>query len=103
MQHNPRDALALFVKCLRLLQNVIDNPIVNSQHVTEAKVPCQSKELADDGLLMCWQQLFTTVYDKAEGLIKDIPPDNGNGQTAEEILYECALAMVYQSCYVPKY
>jgi len=75
VQHNPRDALALFVKCLRLLQNVIDNPIVNSQHVTEAK------------------QLFTTVYDKAEGLIKDIPPDNGNGQTAEEILYECALAM----------
>ena len=34
------------------------------------------------------------MYDKAESLTKELP-DNGTGQTAQEILYECALAMVY--------
>jgi len=74
VQHNPRDALALFVKCLQLLENVIQNPTGNHQHLEEAK------------------QLFTIVYDKAESLTKELP-DNGTGQTAQEILYECALAM----------
>lgn len=74
VQHNPRDALALYVKCLQLLKNVISDPLGNPQHVAEAK------------------ELFTRVFDKAEMLTKGLP-NTENGQTAEEILYECALAM----------
>eukprot|EP00656_Telonema_subtile_P016115 TRINITY_DN184_c0_g1_i3.p1 TRINITY_DN184_c0_g1~~TRINITY_DN184_c0_g1_i3.p1 ORF type:complete len:372 (-),score=48.93 TRINITY_DN184_c0_g1_i3:168-1283(-) len=74
VQHNPRDALALYVKCLQLLKNVISDPLGNPQHIIEAR------------------ELFTKVFDKAELLTKGLP-DTENGQTAEEILYECALAM----------
>eukprot|EP00658_Telonema_sp_P-2_P037866 TRINITY_DN2721_c0_g1_i11.p1 TRINITY_DN2721_c0_g1~~TRINITY_DN2721_c0_g1_i11.p1 ORF type:complete len:494 (-),score=56.96 TRINITY_DN2721_c0_g1_i11:516-1997(-) len=78
VQHNPRDALALYIKCLQLLKNVINDPLANPQHVIEA------------------QELFATVYDKAETLTKELPHTE-RGQTAEEILYECALAMVFKT------
>eukprot|EP00657_Telonema_sp_P-1_P010472 TRINITY_DN4919_c0_g1_i1.p1 TRINITY_DN4919_c0_g1~~TRINITY_DN4919_c0_g1_i1.p1 ORF type:complete len:200 (-),score=28.84 TRINITY_DN4919_c0_g1_i1:179-778(-) len=74
VQHNPRDALALYVKCLHLLKNVINGSPADTQHTIEA------------------MQLFTKVFDKAEVLTKELP-DADKGQTAEEILYECALAM----------
>ena len=40
------------------------------------------------------QELFVTVCDKAEALTAGVPLYAENGQSAEEILYECALAMV---------
>ena len=38
-QHNPRDALALYVKVLNLLTKTIINASAHPQHVVEAKVP----------------------------------------------------------------
>lgn len=38
VQHNPRDALALYIKCLQLFKNVISDPVGHSQHLIEAKV-----------------------------------------------------------------
>jgi len=75
VQHNPRDALALYVKVLNLLKKTIINASAHPQHVVEAK------------------ELFVTVCDKAEALTAGVPLYAENGQSAEEILYECALAM----------
>lgn len=74
VQHNPRDALALYIKCLQLLRNAIGDPLAKPEHVLDS------------------QTLFTKVFDKAETLTKELPHSE-KGQTAEEILYECALAM----------
>lgn len=75
VQHNPRDALTLYVKVLNLLKNVISDADAHQQHVVEAK------------------ELFLIVFDKADALTAGLSVYEESGQSCEEILYECALAM----------
>jgi len=86
VQHNPRDALALYVKSLKLLDHVIQSQ-ARPGHEKQTFIQC-----GDDAADEEPARLFMEVWEKAEALTQQLPPAQ-QGLTAEEILYECALAM----------
>jgi len=91
LQHSPRDALALYVKALQLFQQVITQASGMDGEVL-AFSSHGSNSGSSEGTAEEAKRLFLTVFEKSEKLAASLPP-NGTGLLAEEILYECALAM----------
>jgi len=84
VQHSPPDALSLYVKSLKLLANMME--VLKSDGLDD-----EGEDHAEEA-----RQLFREVFDKAEQLSRSVAA-NHQGYTAEEILYECALAMAREA------
>jgi len=87
VQHSPRDALALYVKCLKLLDYVVKAVLDGAMTGSLSQSRSDGSDAGDEA-----KRLFLDVFSKAEKLASRLPPAQ-SGLIAEELLYECALAM----------